>query len=745
LSSIENFVSNFIEQQFPSFYRDNGPNFIAFVRSYYEWLEQRNNTLGHSRRLLEYSDIDNTDEQFLKHFKYQFIQSLPEDTVADKRLLIKHILDLYRSKGTPRAVELLFRMVFNEDIELYIPGEFVFKPSDNTWKIPRYLEVTSNDNLIKLLNTKIVNVENTASAVVDNINSLVISGKIVNILEVSQLTGEFKVSDTLIQPSVPIAEQLGVRVVGSLDSVIVTSGGSNYRVGDILDVEGSDVPGQVKVTQTSNNFIGALAFNIVDGGSGYTTNATVTILPTLNFDITNLLGTIEKDDVIVNSTNTASGTVFFSNSSAIQLINFSDPSLFFVGDTISGPSGNATLTRLFGGTGSNANFSVGSLSNREIITYYTTLFNDYLTLELDSPIESFRIELDTPSGTFGVGDEVTSTANSVLLEGTIVSSGDILVGEELANSALGISGLYVYRSDINLMYCTGADSDLTNANLVSGVILQSNTSGTEFSISTPFPKQTVSGNGIISIANSSSITLDSVLGYFVQSATITSNSGGSAVISSVERLTDWELEDSNSPVDNLDSILQDSLATEVVEVGTIASLTGINPGVEYFTRPVVRVTQENITAQLIADGFGGLKGNNAIISATAIGGNGTIITVEVTNSGYLYNDNQPVILRSSTNPTIVRGNVVLSGLGRSEGKWLNRKSFLSDVMKIHDNNFYQDYSYQVIAQRMLSSYEKLVRDFVHPSGLALFGAFKLDKVVQDDPDLILEATISQAV
>ena len=74
MSQIEKFISPFIAQQFPAFYRDEGPNFIAFVKAYYEWMEQSGNIIHESRSLLDYLDIDSTSESFLTYFKNTLIK-----------------------------------------------------------------------------------------------------------------------------------------------------------------------------------------------------------------------------------------------------------------------------------------------------------------------------------------------------------------------------------------------------------------------------------------------------------------------------------------------------------------------------------------------------------------------------------------------------------------------------------------------------------------------------------------------
>ena len=40
LSDFEDFISPLIESQFPNVYKEDGPVFVAFVKAYYEYLEQ---------------------------------------------------------------------------------------------------------------------------------------------------------------------------------------------------------------------------------------------------------------------------------------------------------------------------------------------------------------------------------------------------------------------------------------------------------------------------------------------------------------------------------------------------------------------------------------------------------------------------------------------------------------------------------------------------------------------------------
>ena len=60
-------ISTLVEQQFPQFARDDGPNFVAFVKAYYEWTEQANNVIEVSKNLREYQDIDTTYDKYLEY------------------------------------------------------------------------------------------------------------------------------------------------------------------------------------------------------------------------------------------------------------------------------------------------------------------------------------------------------------------------------------------------------------------------------------------------------------------------------------------------------------------------------------------------------------------------------------------------------------------------------------------------------------------------------------------------------
>jgi len=573
MSDIEKFVSPFIPQQFPAFYKEEGPNFIAFVKAYYEWMESTNQALQRSRSLLEYADIDTTEQEFLKYFRNTYLHSLPESIIADKRLLVKHILDLYRAKGTPRAYELLFRLIFNEDIELYVPSNFLFKPSDGEWTVPRYIEVTDSDYLEKLIGKQIYNSSRNATAVVESVNQKVVNKRLFHVLTLSSIKGRFKFGEKILCASVPeITLDNAPNVLGSLTAIAIENGGLGFAAGDIVDVTGDGVDGKARIAAVRDEN-GKVSFQLENGGSGYSLDGTViTVATALNLIIENPVGTFSNGNVITSSNTAANGTLVSSNSSLLKLIDFSPSLSFYPGDTVTNGSGaSATVSRVTGGGGTGASFAVGGLVNKEVMLINTDLISAQLATVLNNP---------------------------------------------------------------------------------------------------------------------------------------------------------WNFE--KYAAANLTSTIVETLNIIEREVGTISFLSRINPGTGYSASPFVSVVEPIVSSQAIDDGFGGLKGLNADVSTSVANSSGIAMAVEVINSGFGFLPGEKVFLSSPNNAgVVVTGISVIDTDGVGDGYWKNNKGFVSDIMNIQDSYYYQDFSYEILVDRMLSVYEKIVKDLIHPSGIALFGRFRL--------------------
>lgn len=267
-------ISNLVENQFPAFYAEEGPVFIEFVKKYYEWMETSNNAIYHSRRLMEYGDVDSTVDDFLLYFKSKYLNSMQFNTATNTRQLIKHSLDLYRSKGSERAIDLFFKVVFGKPASVYFPGDDIFKPSNGEWKIPRYLEVSYLDNLKDFINLQVEGINSGATAFVEKYIRKKIKGRYIEILYISDIRGNFETGEKIRTSTSGI---IGPTIVGSISSLNVVSGAFGYSVGDIVNLQSNNgVQAKARVASVANT-TGAVSFSLVDGGWGYDTSSQVII------------------------------------------------------------------------------------------------------------------------------------------------------------------------------------------------------------------------------------------------------------------------------------------------------------------------------------------------------------------------------------------------------------------------------------------------------------------------------------
>ena len=273
LNDVEDNISPFIAQQFPEIFRDDGPLLIAFTKAYYEYLEQSTKSLGYSRDLIQYTDPDQLVGDFITHFKKTYLFSIPDESTVDLPFLVKHVLDLYRSKGSKRAIELFFKLVYGKNSDVYIPNEFLFKLSDAEFVTPRYIELyTSNETaLAAFLGNKITGETSGATAHVTSIVETNVQGTLLQILFLENLNGSF-IGNELIRDS---SDTYRVRLNGSLSGITFTDPGNSYSVGEELTVKSTantSTQGTVRIkTITGGSGIPSIAVQV--GGSGYSSNS----------------------------------------------------------------------------------------------------------------------------------------------------------------------------------------------------------------------------------------------------------------------------------------------------------------------------------------------------------------------------------------------------------------------------------------------------------------------------------------
>jgi hypothetical protein len=106
---------------------------VAFLEAYYEFLEQPGNVNNILSKGIDIGDIDKTLDVFVQYFMDVYAQDIPDSIMADKRLFLKHIGDLYKAKGSEKAYKLFFRIYSNDNATIQYPKDYILRASDGHW------------------------------------------------------------------------------------------------------------------------------------------------------------------------------------------------------------------------------------------------------------------------------------------------------------------------------------------------------------------------------------------------------------------------------------------------------------------------------------------------------------------------------------------------------------------------------------------------------------------------------------
>jgi len=140
-------TSILVNRQVPEFVREEYPLFVSFLEAYYEFLENKqenknNDLLNQSKKLKSISDVDASIDEFEEQFFNTFASLIPITTTVDKSFLIKNILPLYKSKGSENSFRFLFRLLFDQEVDIVYPRQNVLRASDGKWKIDKTLKIS---------------------------------------------------------------------------------------------------------------------------------------------------------------------------------------------------------------------------------------------------------------------------------------------------------------------------------------------------------------------------------------------------------------------------------------------------------------------------------------------------------------------------------------------------------------------------------------------------------------------------
>ena len=775
----EKSTNHFVKSQFPDFFLDEGEGIVNFIDVYYRHFSD--NT-GHKIRDLQFQgDIDTTSNTNLIKFnnKYtfgsgRFIKELPAVITGDLRFIIKHIKDLYRTKGTERGIKLFFRLSFNDSPEIFVPGTRLFRPSDSRFNRPDIIEIFLGDGnnfetLNKFQGKEIFGSLSGASAITKSVFKKRINGKNFFYIELDNVQGSFRTGDKVVfRGATAIERTTAPKVIGPINDIIVESGSENVPLGTTFEALPNETGVGLKASVTEvEKTLGTFKLRGVQGyGYSSKSNIIVTRAPgesnqidrgqfsvsiNGNYSTHVVNGDLLKifDSLTIGTAN-VNGFQFDSTNS-LNTYNVSP-----IGDILSNDE------RTYG--------EILKIDVNEEPKNYNGLRNPFVAIKdlvfsanqvgncslsntlLVSTNEIFSNNLITVANTLSGNVSLTSANNKVIGIGTNFTQ-DFKAHDVLkVMTDEGLPTFHNIDSITNTTFMTiGQDSpyDITNNNYSKGFL-------NFIKLIDSDQNQTV--RAVNNFVNSTAVYLDDkVLGgelnlnnpsYTIRIGYNTSNVNFSELNDPLKSRvkTGVTFTDIETGIDaDFDYKVTSS-------EGTVSVMNIINAGFGYKPGEEIRMRSEKLTPSINitdldgrgtgAEAFAILndgkvtdvivtKGGSGYFtpSATVFGGTGSGAKLTVTNSAGVVT-NISVANTGSNYFETKDINIKIQKGGQSilEGRHLTINSELNRKIKIQDSNFWQEYSYEIESTISNEKYENIVDGLIHMSGRKFF----TKNVIKDD-------------
>ena len=79
-------------------------------------------------------DIDRNAQNYLELMQKEIAATIPRDVTVNKRTLYKQIIDFYKLRGSSDSIEIFFKILFNDEVEVEFPYDSVLIPSSGNWE-----------------------------------------------------------------------------------------------------------------------------------------------------------------------------------------------------------------------------------------------------------------------------------------------------------------------------------------------------------------------------------------------------------------------------------------------------------------------------------------------------------------------------------------------------------------------------------------------------------------------------------
>lgn len=255
----------------PAYIRESAPEFTEFLVSYYKYLEEE----GEVSELIRFQENlygfkDDAD------YVRKFLRGLGFDVGADINLeadlQYRLINDFFAMRGTEPSLKLMFRMLFNEDVNVEYPRDKLLYLSSANYTKNIFIITTAPNNIIIPDTTfaGVTGLTSRSTATVENID-VIVSDKKYLLIECSFASDSFVVDEVI---RIMFKDQnIDVVNVGAID-IDVENGGNGYSLFESVNISGCGQTGVGYVSAITYGSIETLEASVK--GTGYAVGDKIT-------------------------------------------------------------------------------------------------------------------------------------------------------------------------------------------------------------------------------------------------------------------------------------------------------------------------------------------------------------------------------------------------------------------------------------------------------------------------------------
>jgi len=232
----------------------------------------KDNVVRKTGKLVDYRNIEYSVDKYVDYLKDELYPSIPTNIYGDKRLVALKFKDFFESKGTEESYRFLFKLLYNEDISLYYPGEDILRVSAGNFEKTQIVRSAYAANVFSFLNKTISGATSGAIGNVVDIKRYVIGSYDVAEMTLKLVSGTFSGGEVVSD----VADAtLTSTLYGMITGFDINDGGSGYQVGDQLSITGDGSSVDAVVSSIQQSPISALYYNTI--GHGYQLGTTAIV------------------------------------------------------------------------------------------------------------------------------------------------------------------------------------------------------------------------------------------------------------------------------------------------------------------------------------------------------------------------------------------------------------------------------------------------------------------------------------